>query len=107
MFFIVIFFGFSGAILSFYAFMMAGGALFMPYGIDSYVVFIQSLNLSSELAIVIKFLLGLPFAYHYCNGIRFICFNMVKLLRLQEAYQSAYIAIAAAFATAAVFAFLL
>lgn len=90
-----------------YALLMAGGALFMPCGIDSYVAIIQSLNLPTIFIMIIKFVLGVPFAYHYCCGIRFVGFNMVKLLGLKEAYQSAYIAIATAFAIAAAFAVLL
>lgn len=83
---------------------MAGGALFMPCGIDSYVALIQSLNLPTAIVTIIKFLIGFPFAFHYFIGIRFVCFNMVKLLVLKEAYQSAYIAILAAGAVAAAFA---
>lgn len=90
----------------FYALMMAGGALFMPCGIDSYVSLIQSLNLPSLFVTILKFLLGFPFAFHYFIGIRFVCFNMVKLLALNEAYQSAYIAIASAIGAAAAFAVL-
>lgn len=95
---------FSGVVLVFYALMMAGGALFMPCGIDSYILLIQSLNLPDMLIMILKFFIGFPFAYHYFIGIRFACFNMVKLLHLNEAYQSAYIAIASAVATAAMFA---
>lgn len=91
----------------FYALLMAGGALFMPCGIDSYIAIIQSLNLPSMFIMIIKFLLGFPFAFHYFIGIRFVCFNMVKLLGLKEAYQSAYIAILAALAAATAFAMLL
>lgn len=86
--------------------MMAGGALFMPCGIDSYVALIQSLNLPDVLVIIIKFFVGLPFSYHYFIGIRFVLFNMVKLLVLKEAYQSAYIALVMSGATSAAFALL-
>lgn len=99
-------FCFSGAILVFYTLMMAGGALFLPCGIDSYVTLIQSLNLPDIVITVVKFLTAFPFAFHYFIGIRFVCFNMVKLLVLKEAYQSAYLAIGAAGAAAAAFAFL-
>ncbi|XP_026331912.1 succinate dehydrogenase cytochrome b560 subunit, mitochondrial-like [Hyposmocoma kahamanoa] len=96
----------TGTIVTFYAVMMAGGALFMPCGIDSYVALIQSLNLPDALVIIIKFFLGLPFSYHYFIGIRYVLFNMAKFMVLKEAYQSAYIALVTSVATSAAFAVL-
>lgn len=99
-------FFFSGAILSFYTLLLSGGSLFLTNGIDSYVSAIQSLDLSRPMIFLIKFLIGLPFSYHYFIGIRFAMWNAGKWLELKDAYASAKKAIVLGGVVAFLFAML-
>ncbi|XP_063381770.1 succinate dehydrogenase cytochrome b560 subunit, mitochondrial-like [Cydia fagiglandana] len=85
----------TGSILTFYAIVLSGGALFLSNGIDSIVSMIQSLNLNSFFILILKIILGLPFGYHYFCGIRFCLFNIGKIMDKASLYQTGYQAIIA------------
>lgn len=94
----------SGCVLTFYAFSLAVGALFFSNGVESYVSMIQSLGLGYISTVVIKLILGFPFAYHYFNAIRYVIWNMAKMLDMKSVYQTASQAAIAAVVLAFLFA---
>ncbi|KAF9416108.1 hypothetical protein HW555_006431 [Spodoptera exigua] len=78
-----------GAILTFYAFSLAFGALFLSNGVETYVSMIQSLNLGRLTTFLVKIILGLPFAYHYFNAMRYIIWNTARMLDIKKVYETA------------------
>ncbi|XP_035433145.1 succinate dehydrogenase cytochrome b560 subunit, mitochondrial-like [Spodoptera frugiperda] len=94
----------TGCVLTFYAFSLAVGALFFSNGVESYVSMIQSLGLGYISTVVIKLILGFPFAYHYFNAIRYVIWNMAKMLDMKSVYQTASQAAIAAVVLAFLFA---
>ncbi|KPJ10277.1 Succinate dehydrogenase cytochrome b560 subunit, mitochondrial [Papilio machaon] len=79
----------TGVIVLSYAILVAFGSLFLPNGIDSYVSMIQSLDMGTFTIILLKMILGAPFAYHYFNGIRYCAWNAGKWLAMKDVYETA------------------
>ncbi|XP_021208214.1 succinate dehydrogenase cytochrome b560 subunit, mitochondrial isoform X2 [Bombyx mori] len=81
----------TGTLLAAYALLLSGATLFLPNGIETYVSIIQSLDLSKTTIFILKLLVGLPFGFHYFNGIRYCMFNLGKWLSLKDVYATAYL----------------
>ncbi|KAL4717747.1 hypothetical protein ACJJTC_000896 [Scirpophaga incertulas] len=96
----------TGTILTCYAIMLSGGALFLSNGVDTYVSMIQSLDLSWLSRFIIKIILGMPFTFHYFCGIRFCAWNAGKWLNMKEVYSTAHKSLILTGALAALFALL-
>lgn len=79
----------SGIIITFYGLLLACGSLFLSNGVETYVSMIQSLDLSRPLIFIIKIILGVPFVYHYFNGIRFCMWNAGRWLEMKDVYATA------------------
>ncbi|KAF9800676.1 hypothetical protein SFRURICE_015330 [Spodoptera frugiperda] len=94
----------TGCVLTFYALSLAIGALFLSNGVETYVSMIQSLKLGYMTTVAIKLVLGFPFAYHYFNAMRYIIWNMARMLDMKSVYQTASQAAIAAVVLAVVFA---
>ncbi|XP_041987161.1 succinate dehydrogenase cytochrome b560 subunit, mitochondrial-like [Aricia agestis] len=86
----------TGIMLYGYALLLAGGALFLPNGIETYVSMIQSLDLSENCILAARMLIAAPFMYHYFIGLRFIMWNAGKLLSMKQIYATAWVSILAA-----------
>ncbi|XP_045458203.1 succinate dehydrogenase cytochrome b560 subunit, mitochondrial-like [Melitaea cinxia] len=79
----------TGIIITFYGLLLACGSLFLSNGVETYVSMIQSLDLSRPLIFIIKIILGVPFVYHYFNGIRFCMWNAGRWLEMKDVYATA------------------
>ncbi|KAL0902765.1 hypothetical protein ABMA27_000570 [Loxostege sticticalis] len=96
----------TGCILTFYAVMISAGTLFLSNGVESYVSMIQSLDLSRFSILLLKIILGAPFAYHYFFGIRFHIWNAGRWLTMKDVNRSVKPLLIATIATIAFFAML-
>ncbi|XP_022833080.1 succinate dehydrogenase cytochrome b560 subunit, mitochondrial-like [Spodoptera litura] len=94
----------TGAVLTFYAFSLAIGSLFLSNGVETYVSMIQSLNLGYFSILIVKLILGFPFAYHYFNAMRYIIWNTGRMLDIKIVYQTAKQAALAAVVLTVLFA---
>ncbi|XP_072930315.1 succinate dehydrogenase cytochrome b556 subunit-like [Epargyreus clarus] len=79
----------TGIILVFYAVMLSGGSLFLSNGIETYVSMIQSLDMNRISILLIKLIMGAPFAFHYFNGIRFCMWNAARWMAMKDVYDTA------------------
>lgn len=77
-------------VLAGYAASLGFGALVLPHDFSSYITMIEGLHLSSTSLVVLKFLLAYPLAFHTCNGIRHLSWDMGKFLKLNEVYTTGY-----------------
>ncbi|XP_039763966.1 succinate dehydrogenase cytochrome b560 subunit, mitochondrial-like [Pararge aegeria] len=96
----------TGIVLVTYALLMAFGSLFLSNGVETYVLIIQSLDLSRPSIFLIKICLGAPFVYHYFNGIRFCMWNACKWLNIKEVYSTARMSFIATAVVTTLFALL-
>ncbi|XP_030040308.2 succinate dehydrogenase cytochrome b560 subunit, mitochondrial [Manduca sexta] len=96
----------TGSILTFYALLLSGGTLFLSNGVETYVTIIQSLDLSRMSLFVIKILLGAPFCFHYCNGMRYCMWTLGKMLAMKDVYDTSYKSMVAAAVLSILFALL-
>ncbi|XP_075990587.1 succinate dehydrogenase cytochrome b556 subunit-like [Anticarsia gemmatalis] len=94
----------SGVVVASYAVLLAFGALFLSNGVETYVSIIQSLNLGFFSTFILKLILGFPWSFHYCNGIRWTAFNSLRWLELPQVRASAMKAVQASIIMTVLFA---
>ncbi|XP_037025475.1 succinate dehydrogenase cytochrome b560 subunit, mitochondrial-like [Bradysia coprophila] len=95
---------FTGMALSGYAAALGIGALVLPYDFAAFVTMVEGLHLSAASLAVIKFTLAYPAAFHTCNGVRHLFWDMGKFLKLKEVYSTGYLMLGVSFALAALLA---
>lgn len=87
-----------------YAAALGIGALVLPYDFSTFVTMVEGLQLSAPALAVIKFSLAYPAAFHTCNGVRHLFWDMGKFLKLSEVYSTGYLMLGVSFAMAALLA---
>lgn len=84
-----------------YAAALGIGALVLPYDFSTFVTMVEGLHLSAPALALIKFTLAYPAAFHTCNGVRHLFWDMGKFLKLKEVYSTGYLMLGVSFALAA------
>lgn len=93
-----------GMALTGYAAALGIGALVLPYDFATFVTMVEGLQLSAPTLAAIKFTLAYPAAYHTCNGVRHLCWDMGKFLKINEVYSTGYLMLGVSFVLAALLA---
>lgn len=83
-----------------YAAALGIGALVVPYDFSAFVTMVEGLQLSAPALALIKFSIAFPAAFHTCNGVRHLCWDMGKFLKLGEVYSTGYLMLGVSFALA-------
>lgn len=91
---------FTGAALAGVTMSIGLSALVLPQPLSHYVEAIQGLELGTPLLVAAKVVLAFPFAYHICNGVRHLCWDLGMFLTLKEVYGTGYVMLVCAAATA-------
>lgn len=89
----------AGMALSGYAIVLAT-ASFSSYDMAHIAQYIHDLHIPGFIIFTFKLMLGFPAAYHLCNGVRHLVWDIGKALTLKEVYLGGYITLAAAAALA-------
>uniref|UniRef100_A0A1B6CXW0 Uncharacterized protein n=1 Tax=Clastoptera arizonana TaxID=38151 RepID=A0A1B6CXW0_9HEMI len=92
----------TGVALSVYAVAFATASVF-PGNFPQVVESIQNLHLAAPVLFSSKLILSFPVAFHVCNGIRHLVWDLGKALTIKQVYNTGYIMIG----TSAVVAFIL
>lgn len=80
----------TGMALTGYATIIGLGALALPHDFSYYLTVVESLQLSAPTLILAKFILAYPAAYHTCNGVRHLFWDLGKFLTIKEVYTTGY-----------------
>lgn len=91
-----------GMALSGYAAALGFGALVLPYDFSTFVTMVEGLHLSTPALSLIKFAIAYPAAFHTCNGVRHLFWDMGKFLKLGEVYSTGYLMLGVSFVIAAI-----
>lgn len=81
---------FLGIALAGYATILGLGAIVLPHDFSHYITMIEGLHLSTPTLIALKSILAFPVAYHTCNGVRHLFWDLGKFLKIQEVYSTGY-----------------
>ncbi|KAG8230602.1 hypothetical protein J437_LFUL004515 [Ladona fulva] len=94
----------TGMIMSGYMYAFGIGVLALP---STFPHFIEGLgHVSPGVVFILKLGVAFPFAYHYCNGVRHLLWDLGKGLKLKEVYQSGYAVLGSSAALALLLTFL-
>ncbi|KAJ6646295.1 Succinate dehydrogenase cytochrome b560 subunit, mitochondrial [Pseudolycoriella hygida] len=91
---------FTGMALTGYAAALGVGALVLPYDFGAFITMVEGLHLSAPTLALLKFCIAYPAAFHTCNGVRHLCWDMGKFLKLKEVYSTGYLMLGVSFALA-------
>lgn len=97
---------FTGIALTGYATILGFGALALPHDFGHYLTLVESLQLSAPTLILAKYILAYPAAYHTCNGVRHLFWDLGKFLTIKEVYTTGYAMLGVSAVVAAVLAVL-
>lgn len=85
-----------------YAAAIGLGALVLPHDFQFYITMIEGLKLSAPTLAILKFYIAFPAAFHTCNGVRHLFWDMGKFLKLNEVYSTGWIMLGTATTLAAI-----
>ncbi|XP_046988659.1 succinate dehydrogenase cytochrome b560 subunit, mitochondrial-like [Schistocerca americana] len=85
----------TGLALSVYMTTLGLGTLVSPYHFTDYITWIQELHLNPVLIAATKAIIAFPLAYHTCNGVRHLVWDLGKALTIKEVYYTGYAMLAA------------
>ena len=89
----------TGGALAGYTILLGTGALVLPHKLSYYVEALHASHPSAVSIFALKFILALPFAYHFCNGIRHLIWDTARFLTISGVHKTGYIMLAATLIT--------
>lgn len=89
----------TGCALSVYAVALAGAALTMPHDFNHAITALEAMHPGTLSILTAKFMVGFPFMYHTCNGVRHLMWDTGKQLNKHAVVTTGSVMLAATLAT--------